>query len=185
MDGAENAVIINDIDIEPHYTSDFKLKVLPHLDDIYEWLKQGMTEYSISEQLGIHYNTFTQYKQKYNEIRELYTRATKERNRLVMNRMFSKACGETAVVEQEKLDRQGNKVKLKSEIYVPPDVNAADLYLRNNDENYKSAKNDQGNLTLIQNNFQLPDLQQQLLQIDRELKKLEMPDTLRLEESKD
>jgi prefoldin subunit 5 len=94
-----------------------------------------------------------------------------------MNKMFSKACGDIATVKQEKLDKNGEKVTLKSEIYTPPDVNAADLYLRNNSDEYKSARADAGGLTLIQNNFQLPQLQEQLQQIDAELKKLDVIDS--------
>jgi CHAT domain-containing protein len=147
--------------------------VEPYFDKIYEWLKKGMTDYSIAEQLGIHESTWIRYKEKYDNLTSLYTRARTERNRLVMNRMYAKACGEIAQVKQEKLDKQGNKVMLTSEIYTPPDVNAADLYLRNNDPDYRQAKQVESGQT-INVNVQLPQLEQELQQIAEQRKTLEM-----------
>ena len=157
--------------------SKYYTHVLPRLEEVYKWLCEGMTEYSIADELGISHGRLIEYKKEHSEIIEVYTRARTERNSLVMNKMFSKACGDKASVEQEKLDKYGNVVVLKSEIYTPPDVNAADLYLRNNSDDYKSAKADSGGLTLIQNNYQLPQLQAQLQEIDDQLKQLEIIDT--------
>jgi hypothetical protein len=161
--------------------SKYYTHVLPRLEDVYKWLCEGRTEYSIADELGITHGTLIEYKKQHDEIIQVYTRARNERNCLVMNRMFAKACGEIAEVKQEKLDRDGNKVVLKSQIYTPPDVNAADLYLRNNDDNYKSAKMEGGNLTLIQNNFQLPQINSQIQQIEEQLKRLEGSTTTTLE----
>jgi hypothetical protein len=168
------------MDLE-EYTTDFKIKVLPVLDKVLEWIKEGYTEYSIADKLGIHYNTFARYREKYSVIRELYTRATHERNSLVMNAMFKKSTGITQKIDQQKVTKDGDVIDFTETIYVAPDVNAADLYLRNNSEEYKSAKSDSGSLTLIQNNFQLPELKQQLLQIEQELKKLESGKTVEVE----
>ena len=156
---------------EIEYTTDFKIKVLPFLDDILQWLKDGMTEYSISEKLGIHYNTFARYRNQYNVLSELYARAMKERNCLVMHKMFERAIG----YEHPDLFIAQNKGEIvKEEIikHYPPDVNAADLYLRNNDPDYKSAKSE--GVTLIQNNFQLPQLQAEIQKLEQELKSLEV-----------
>jgi len=151
----------------------YETHVEPYLDKIYQWLKEGMTDYSIAEQLGIHQTTWIRYKENYSNLASLYTRAREERNRLVMNRMFAKATGEIATVKQQKMAKDGAIVTLESEIYTPPDVNAADLFLRNNDPEYKSAKsvNDIGNLTI--NNFSLDDWQAKRQEILAEIKKLE------------
>lgn len=150
----------------------YESHVEPRLKEIYEWLKDGMTDYSIAEQLGIHQSTWIRYKDSYESLTNLYARARTERNRLVMNRMFAKATGEIAQVKQEKMTRGGAIVSLTSEIYTPPDVNAADLFLRNNDPDYKGAKSvDSGqNITV---NFQLPQLEQDLAQIAEKRKSLE------------
>ena len=114
--------------------------VEPYLDNVYEWIKEGYTDYSIAEQLGIHPDTFIDYKKQFPILADLYAQARLERNCLVMNSMFKKANGYIAPTYQEKLSKDGEKVSLRSEIYVPADVNAADLFLRNNDPSYKSAK---------------------------------------------
>lgn len=146
--------------------------VLPRLEDIYNWLVQGYTEYSIAASLGIGHNTLIDYKKKYPEIIEVYTRARKERNNLVMNKMFSKATGMIGEVKQEKLTKDGEKVVLKSEIYVPPDVNAADLYLRNNDPEYKSTKMVEiGGSTTI--NFNMAELASKREELLSEIQKLQ------------
>jgi hypothetical protein len=153
--------------------SKYYTHVLPRLEEVYKWLCEGMTEYSIADELGISHGTLIEYKKEYSEIIQVYTRARTQRNSLVMNRMFSRACGEKVAVIKQKMDRDGEIIDLKEEQYIPPDVNAADLYLRNNSEDYKSAKSEPGNLTLIQNNFQLPQISQQIKLLEEELKKLD------------
>ena len=150
----------------------FETLVQPRLHEIYGWIKAGMTDYSISGNLGIHPISFIRYKQRYDILASLYARAAAERNRLVMNSMFRKANGEIVPTVKQKLDRFGNKVDLLEEVYIPADVNAADLYLRNNDPNYKQAKSDTGGNVII-NNIQLPQLQQQLQQVQDEIKRLD------------
>jgi hypothetical protein len=153
--------------------SKYESHVEPRLKEIYQWVKDGMTDYSIADQLGICHETLIKYKDNYLDLSSLYTRAREERNRLVMNRMFAKATGEIATVKQQKIAKDGAIVTLVSEIYTPPDVNAADLFLRNNDPEYKSAKmsSDIGNLTI--NNFSLDDWQAKRQEILAEIKKLE------------
>ena len=151
--------------------------VKPYLDKVYEWLKDGYTDYSISNQLGIDQDTWIKYKKEYPILSELYARARTQRNCLVMNSMYSKANGLKASVNKVKVLNSGDIIEYTEETYIPPDVNAADLYLRNNSDDYKSARADAGGVTLIQNNYQLPQLQQQLLDIDAELKRLDIIDT--------
>jgi len=151
----------------------YESHVKPYLDKIYEWLKQGYTDYSIAENLGIAHYTWIQYKEKYTELTEVYTRARTERNKLVMNKMFQRATGEKVALRKQKATKDGDIVELIEEQYIPPDVNAADLFLRNNDPEYRSAKGDIGSLTLVQNNYNLEDLEAKRLEILKELKRLE------------
>ena len=157
--------------------SKYYTHVLPRLEEVYKWLCEGMTEYSIADELGICHGTLIEYKKEYSEIIQVYTRARTSRNALVMNSMYSKATGLKASVCKAKVLNSGEIINYTEEQYIPPDVNAADLYLRNNSDEYKSAKADTSGVTLIQNNYQLPQLQQQLLDIDAELKRLEIIDT--------
>jgi hypothetical protein len=161
--------------------SKYYTHVLPRLEEVYKWLCEGMTEYSIAEQLGIRPGTLIEYKKEYSELIEVYTRARTERNCLVMNAMFSKAKGEKVELNKVKVLNNGSYVEYTEEQYIPPDVNAADLYLRNNSDEYKSARADTGGLTLIQNNINLPQLRDQIKEIEDELKKLDAIDTTAVE----
>jgi len=161
--------------------SKYYTHVLPRLEDVYRWLCEGMTEYSIADELGICHNSLIEYKKEYSEIIEVYTRARTQRNSLVMNSMFSKANGVKEPINKVKVLNNGDIIEYTEETYIPPDVNAADLYLRNNSDDYKSAKADTGGLTLIQNNIHLPQLQEQLKQIDDQLKLLDAIETTYIE----
>ena len=157
--------------------SKYYTHVLPRLEDVYKWLCEGMTEYSIADELGLSHGTLIEYKKEYSEIIQVYTRARTQRNALVMNSMFAKANGAKEQVNKVKVLNTGAMVAYTEEIYTPPDVNAADLYLRNNSDDYKSAKADTGGITLIQNNYQLPQLIEQMKQIDDKLKELDAIET--------
>lgn len=163
-------------------TRKYKTHVLPRLEEIYNWLCSGYTDYSICANLGLSRQTWVDYKKTQVELIDAYTRARTERNALVMNSMFKKAAGEKIKIEKVKILNNGDKIEYTEEQYIPPDVNAADLYLRNNSDEYKSAKADTSGLTLIQNNYQLPQLQEQLKQIDEELKKLDAIDMTEVED---
>lgn len=151
----------------------YESHVKPYLDKIYEWLKQGYTDCSICEQLGISQDSWTKYKEQYSDLSELYARARAHRNALVMNKMFQRACGEKVALRKQKATKDGEIVDLVEEQYIPPDVNAADLFLRNNDPEYRSAKGDIGSLTLVQNNYSLDDLESKRLEVLKELQRLE------------
>lgn len=155
--------------------------VKPYLDKIYQWLKEGYTDYSICEQLGIHQNTWIKYREQYSELSELYARARLERNKLVMNKMFQRACGEKVTLLKQKATKDGQILDLVEEQYIPPDVNAADLYLRNNDPEYKSAKMDVSSLTLVQNNYNIEDWQAKRQEILAEIKRLELQSAVDVE----
>lgn len=171
---AENEVIkINNEVSKPGPKGKYETHVKPYLPEIFEWLKQGYTDCSICEQLGLHQNTWIRYREENIELSKLYARARAHRNALVMNKMYEKATG----YEHKDLfiaQYQGEIVEKEIIKHYPPCDKAADLFLRNNDPDYKSAKasNDIGNLTI--NNIQLPQLEDELKQIEEQRKTLEM-----------
>ena len=182
---ADNSITVKE-DSKVGRPCKYESHVEPRLDEVHEWVKAGYTDYSIAEQLGIAHYTLIQYKEKFTELTETYTRACKERNNLVMNSMFGKAVGiektvpkafkvkEVIYNEEGRKQAEIERLEYGSEhIYIPPDVNAADLFLRNNDPEYKSAKSAETgqNITV---NFQLPQLEQELQQIAEQRKSLEM-----------
>ena len=155
--------------------------VKPRLNEVYEWVKNGYTDYSIADTLGISHESLIKYKAEILELSNVFTRARAERNNLVMGAMFSKATGVKAEVKKAKVLNNGEIIDYTEEQYIPPDVNAADLYLRNNSDEYKSAKADTGGLTLIQNNYQLPQLIEQIKQLDDKIKELDAIETTAVE----
>ena len=151
--------------------SKYYTHVLPRLEEIYKWLCEGMTEYSIARELGIGHNTFIEYKKQHEEIIEVFTRARTHKNALVMHKQYEKAIG----YEHKDLfiaQYQGKIVEQEIIKYYPPDVQAADLYLRNNDPDYKSAKSE-GIVINNTTNFQMDKYQEEKLLLDQERKRLE------------
>ena len=122
--------------------SKYPTHVQPRLNEIYQWIVNGYTDYSICETLSVGYSSYMEYKNRYPELQDLYARARFEKNNLVMGKMFQKATGHTAEVKKQVITKTGDVVELKSEIYTPPDVNAADLFLRNNMPGYIQPRQD-------------------------------------------
>jgi hypothetical protein len=173
-------MIIMDTAIMPVVASDnavgrpgkYETHVLPRIQEVEQWVKEGYTDYSIADNLGISPTTLIEYKKDRCEIIEAYQRARTHRNNLVMNKMFQKATGEKVVLNKQKLDKYGDVHDLIEEMYIPPDVNAADLFLRNNDPDYKGPKAvESGNITI--NNFQLPEKLKEIEQLDKAISDLE------------
>lgn len=162
-------------DTESERRTKYNTLLKPKFKEVLQMIAEGHNDYSIAEKIGVHYNTLSRWKKEYKEFGDLYVRAQDARNCLTMNSAFKRANGITVQLKKQKVLSDGTIKDYVEEQYFPPDVNAIDLYERNNNPDYKSAKADTGNLTLIQNNFQLPELKQQLQQIEQELKKLETP----------
>jgi hypothetical protein len=144
----------------------------PLFGKIIQWSAEGMTDYSIANQIGVHYKTLSRWKSEYEEFKELFTRAHDSRNCLTMNSAFKRANGIKTVLKKQKVLSDGSVKDYLEEQYFAPDVNAMDLFLRNNDPDYKQAKQVEiTNNTM--NNFQLPQLEQELQQIAEKRKWLE------------
>jgi hypothetical protein len=158
--------------VDKNYPLLYITKVQPFLLEILNWIKEGNTEYSIANKLDICQETFIKYKKEVLELSNVYICACNERNNLIMNSMYKKASGITKEVKKAKVLNTGEVIEYQEEVYIPPDVQAADLYLRNNSDSYKQAKQEQV-LNINNNNFQLPQMQAEILKLEAELKKLE------------
>lgn len=146
--------------------------VKPNLDYIEEAISQGATEKSIYQKLGICHQAWIDYKEKYVEFRECIMRGRTSAGHLMLNKQFEKACGMKVTLKKQKTVASGGVVDVEEEMYIPPDTNAADFWGRHLMPGYKSPKTDISPI-LIQNNFQLPQLQAEIKQLDEELKALE------------
>jgi hypothetical protein len=150
----------------------YETHVQPYLNEILEWLKQGMNEYSIEDKLGISTESWIEYKRKYAELAELFTRATHERVCLVQNKQFAKACGYTVPLKKQKVSKDGEVIDIIEEVHIPPDVNSAEFWSRMNDPNYIPPKS-ANSLQVINNNFQLEDAERKMLEISKKYNSLE------------
>ena len=158
----------------------YESHIQPFLQDIKKWIEEGYTDYSIADSLGIHYTTYSRYKRDFTELANLYTRTQAKHNKLVFNSMLKKATGIKEKIKKQKVLSDGTVVTYEEEVYVPPCHNAADLYERNHNPNYKGSK-DIGNVTLNQYNFNRPQLESELHKIEQELKQLESVDAVEVE----
>lgn len=157
---------------EPERKTKYNTLLRPRFKDIIKWIAEGNNDYSIAEKIGVHYNTFSRWKKEYVEFGDLYTRAQDARNCLTMNSAFKRANGIKTVLKKQKVLSDGSVKDYMEEQYFPPDVNAMDLYFRNNMPDYKGSKSvESGNITI--NNFHLPQLEQELQQIQERRTELE------------
>jgi hypothetical protein len=151
----------------------YESHVEPRLQEIYQWVKEGMTDYSIADQLGICHETLIKYKDNYSDLSSLYARALTERVKLVQNRQFAKACGVIQEVRKAKVLNDGTVIEYTEEAYTPPDTNAAEFWSRHNDPGYIPPRTDARSLSIVQNNYNLEDWQTKRQEILQEIKKLE------------
>lgn len=148
-------------DLSPGRPYKYETHVKARLDEVYNWLVEGYTDYSIADSLGLSHQTWIDYKREQIELIEVYNRARLQRNTKVMNSMFGKSNGHVKTVKQQKVStKTGEIVTLESEIYTPPDVNAADLYLRNNMPGYVQAR--QEGSASVHVTVQLPQIQAEI-----------------------
>jgi len=155
---------------EPERRTKYNTLLKPRFKEVIQWIAEGYTDYSIAEKIGVHYNTLSGWKKEYLEFGDLYARAQDARNCLTMNSMFKRGNGIKVVLKKQKVLADGTVKDYLEEQYHAPDVNAADLFLRNNDPEYKQAKQVESgqNITV---NFQLPEAKAKVEQLLTERQK--------------
>ena len=151
----------------------YESHVKPYLDDIYDWISQGMTEKSIYGKLSISHQAWIEYKDKYTELAETITRARQAAGQLLLNKQFAAGCGQKVTVRRQKPLKDGTIVEFEEEQYIPPNVQAAEFWARHMMPDYVPPK--QADTTKnINVNFQLADWEQQRREILAEIKRLEL-----------
>jgi hypothetical protein len=154
--------------------------VKPYLDDIYDWISQGMTEQSIYGKLNISHQAWIEYKDKYTELAETITRARQAAGQLLLNKQFAAGCGQKVTVRKQKALKDGSIVEVEEEEYIPPNVQAAEFWARHLMPDYVPPK--QADTTKnINVNFQLEDWEQKRKQILDEIKRLELSRAVEVE----
>lgn len=108
----------------------YKTNVLPRIEEIKLWSKDGATQKQIAQRLGICCQTFNKYKQEHQELLEALSNEKDIIIRDVENALLKKAKG--YVYTETKTVDKGDKVEVTTtEKEVPPDLSAISFLLKN------------------------------------------------------
>lgn len=118
----------------------YSSKIKCRFDEIAEWVKNGATERSIAEMLGVSYSTFNKYKAEKDEFSELLKKSREVTVDKIESAMFDSAVGFTKKVKKhmkcKRVEYENGKrvreeevmVPYEEETYFPPNTTAA-IYL--------------------------------------------------------
>lgn len=122
----------------------YQTNVLPRLDEVKQWCKNGVSEKVIANNLGIAESTFHEYKKKYSEFSECLKKGKSSADEEVENALFKKACGYNATIKKTfkckvvEYNEYGHKIKeeevLKEgfdEVHISADTLAQIFWLKN------------------------------------------------------
>ena len=122
--------------------SKYETHVLPNLDKITAWAKEGATAKEIAGKLKIAYSSLKKYldlgrkgDERYAALSESFAQACAVADDEVEAALFKRACGYQyeEVTTEEKLDRDGNVRTLTKKVVrdIPPDPTSAMFWLAN------------------------------------------------------
>lgn len=122
--------------------SKYETHILPYLDKIEEWVRQGVDQDTVAANLHVAPSTFKKYlaagrggDERYTDLSDRYTQACEEPDDNVEAALYKRACGfeydETTI--EEKVTRDGIVVEVKKVVRktVPPDPTSAMFWLTN------------------------------------------------------
>lgn len=94
----------------------YKTHVEPRFEDIKKWLRLGATEKEIAQNLGIHIDSFIEYKKKYSELTEFIKENRKEPVQEIKAALLKRALGfqyeEKKVIKQKIVIDGANEEKI-------------------------------------------------------------------------
>jgi len=168
---------------QTEYSYLFRERVLPNLPRIQELIVQGVPDYRIAEQLGIAYRTWKDWKQKYPEMKEIYSLANQKLVADVQNALYKKAMGFTVVEKTVEKGRDGEIVKeVEIEKTYPPDTTAAIFFLTNRDPDRWKHRNALTSLHLVQKNeYSIEVAEKRIAELMNEIRALESAEVVEAE----
>lgn len=133
----------------------YETHVLPNLEKITAWAKDGATAKEIASKLKIAYSTFRKYldegekgDERYTALSEAFAQACVVADDEVEAALYKRACGIEYIEtkREQKLDRLGNVVELVTTTnkFIPPDPTSAMFWLANRRPGRWSYKPDGG-----------------------------------------
>lgn len=123
--------------------STYDTVILPHIEEIKEWLRQGKTDKECATLLGITPRTFSKHKNSISSFSSIIEKEREPKVEEIENSMFKSATGFTKkvqkamkvkTVEYENGKRLREEEKIEyydEEIYIPPNVTAGIFLLKN------------------------------------------------------
>lgn len=159
--------------------SGYAEKVLPKLELVEGWARDGISEKDIAHNLGIAVSTLSDYKNKFPEFSEAIKKGREVSDYIAENRLFLKVCGFSRVIKKPfkirvpvikngiKIADKEELVTAEEEVYYPPDLGAIIFYLKNrlpekwsdNPKREVSADNDGGGVIILPETENKIDLQ--------------------------
>lgn len=112
--------------------SKYTTHVLPNLERIPSWRKQGLTEEQIARKLGVAMSTFSDYKLKYSELMEVLKKGKEHLVEELETSLFKRAMGYDT--EEVKIEKNENGVVIRTTTttkHIVPDVGAIAFALKN------------------------------------------------------
>ncbi|KLU65709.1 hypothetical protein DEAC_c23390 [Desulfosporosinus acididurans] len=109
-------------------------EVKARLSEIEQWIKDGLTEEQVCTNLGIGVSTFSEYKVRHEELRELLKKSRQVLVTQIENALVKRALGfsyEETKISIRQMDGREVKFTEKTTKYQPPDVAACSLLLKN------------------------------------------------------
>lgn len=117
--------------------------IVPNLENISRWAKEGATEKEICQVLDISTSTFYEYKNKYSELSRALKKGRKELVLDIRGALLKKALGfEYTETKQYITEDQNGDKKIhteKNKKYCVPSEAAANMLLKNYDEEWVST----------------------------------------------
>ena len=111
--------------------SKYFTNVQPKLDLIESWCRDGDIETTIIKKLSVGVSTFSEYKKKYKELREVLKKGKEEVDYAVENALLKRALGYTTKEIHETTDSMGGVTVKEVTKEVPPDTTAQIYWLKN------------------------------------------------------
>lgn len=110
--------------------SKYETAVLPRLEEVRSWIRDGATDKEVCRRLGITSSTFYLYKTKYSEFSETISKTKDVIDSEVVNAGYKRATGFFVDEWEEIYDGQGNLIsKKKRSKYIPPEPRMVEWWL--------------------------------------------------------
>jgi transposase-like protein len=138
---------------------------------------EGIVIKEIARALNIAESTLYNWKKDIPEVKEAFERGEEYIVNDVKMAIYKRALG----YEYNEVTKENGSIKKEVTKHIPGDTTAQQVVLYNKLSDEFKSKNHVDSLTLIQNNYQLPQIQQQIQQLEQELKNLETIETVALE----